>query len=124
VPARDEAAVLSETLPTWLAQGADELCVLDDGSTDATPRLLAAAAGVRVLRGAPLPPGWTGKNWACHQLGEAATGDVLVFTDADVSWRPGALDRVVDELVATGPGSSPSGRASAARRWASGWSCR
>jgi hypothetical protein len=104
VPARNEAAVLPDTLPTWLAQRADELCVLDDGSTDATPRLLAAAPGVRVLQGAPLPPGWTGKNWACHQLGEAATGDVLVFTDADVSWRPGALDRVVDELMATEAG--------------------
>lgn len=104
VPVRDEAAVLPETLPTWSAQGADELCVLDDGSTDATPRLLADAPAVRVLRGAPLPPGWTGKNWACHQLAEAATGDVLVFTDADVSWRAGALDRVVDELVVTRAG--------------------
>ena len=103
VPVRDEAAVLPETLPTWLAQGADELCVLDDGSADATPRLLAAA-GVRVLTGAPLPPGWSGKNWACHQLAEAATGDVLVFTDADVAWRSGALGRVVDELVATDAG--------------------
>jgi hypothetical protein len=103
VPVRDEAAVLPETLPTWLAQGADELWVLDDGSTDATPQLLAAA-GVRVLGGRPLPPGWTGKNWACQQLGRAATGDVLVFTDADVAWRPGALDLVVDELVGTEAG--------------------
>jgi hypothetical protein len=104
VPVRDEAAVLPATLPTWLEQGADEVCVLDDGSTDATPQLLAAAAGVRVLSGAPLPPGWSGKNWACHQLAQAAGGDVLVFTDADVAWRPGALAQVVDELVATGAG--------------------
>ncbi|MDF1522193.1 MAG: glycosyltransferase family 2 protein [Trueperaceae bacterium] len=108
VPARDEAATLPSTLPTWLAQGADEVLVLDDGSRDATPRLVAdAAAGapaLRLLRGMPLPAGWSGKNWACHQLAGAATGDVLVFTDADVAWSPGALERVVAELAATDAG--------------------
>jgi len=108
VPVRDEAVVLPETLPTWLAQGADEVLVLDDGSVDATPALLASAAEtaatLRVLRGAPLPAGWSGKNWACHQLAGAARGDVLVFTDADVAWTAGALARVVDELDATDAG--------------------
>jgi len=103
VPARNEAEVLPATLPTWLAQGADEVLVLDDGSSDATPRIIAVA-GVRALTGAPLPEGWTGKNWACHQLARAATGDVLVFTDADVAWRPGALAVVVAELEASGAG--------------------
>lgn len=104
VPARDEGETLPRTLPTWIAQAADELIVLDDASTDATPRILAAAPGVRVVNGAPLPPGWSGKNWACHQLAAAARGEVLVFTDADVAWAPGALDRVVDEMLATGAG--------------------
>jgi hypothetical protein len=108
VPVRDEARVLPETLPTWLAQGADEVVVLDDGSSDATPALLAAAAKdaptLRVVRGAPLPEGWSGKNWACHQLAGVARGDVLVFTDADVAWTAGALTRVVDELRATDAG--------------------
>lgn len=108
VPARDEAAVLPATLPTWLAQGADEVLVLDDASTDATASILAAAAHgaprLRTLAGRPLPLGWSGKNWACHQLARAASGDVLVFTDADVAWTPGALARATDELVATGAG--------------------
>jgi len=91
IPARDEALNLPTTLPRVLAQGADEVIVLDDGSTDATPEILAGFPGLRVLRGKPLPGGWIGKNWACHQLAQAATGDVLVFTDADVTWEPGAL---------------------------------
>lgn len=47
--------------------------------------------GFRLLEGKPLPPGWTGKNWACWQLAQAARGEVLVFTDADVAWGEGAL---------------------------------
>lgn len=98
VPARNEAHNLRRTLPTLLAQGAHEVIVLDDHSSDETP-LLAARLGARVLSGAPLPPGWLGKTWACQQLSEAATGDVLIFTDADVLWQPGALDAVVEALL-------------------------
>ena len=98
VPARDERATLPSTLPTWLAQDAVEVLVLDDGSSDGTGAYLeTVAAGeprLRVVQGAPLPPGWSGKNWACAQLARAARGDLLVFTDADVAWSPGALAAV------------------------------
>jgi len=104
IPARNEVLALPETLPGYLAQGADEVIVLDDQSTDGTGALLAATPGVRVIAGSPLPPGWSGKNWACHQLSEAASGEVLLFTDADVRWSPGALDAVVAELQATRAG--------------------
>jgi glycosyltransferase involved in cell wall biosynthesis len=104
IPARNEALVLPETLPGMLAQGADEVIVLDDQSDDGTAELLAAAAGLRVVRGVPLPPGWSGNNWACHQLAQAARGEVLVFTDADVRWSAGALDAVVAEMQATRAG--------------------
>ena len=43
-----------------------------------------ARLGARVLCGVPLPPGWVGKSWACEQMAGAASGDVLIFTDADV----------------------------------------
>ncbi|MEF2276932.1 glycosyltransferase family 2 protein [Deinococcus sp. YIM 134068] len=106
VPARDEAHNLPRTLPGLLAQGADEVLVLDDGSGDGTGevarRLCAGVPGARVLEGRPLPPGWHGKPWACQQLGEAATGDLLIFTDADVDWRPGALGAVLHELSRSG----------------------
>ncbi len=95
VPARDEAARLSHTLPGLLAQPAAEILVLDDSSRDPTAEVVGnAAAGdprLRLLTGAPVPPGWVGKNWACQQLADAATGDLLVFCDADVTLRPGAL---------------------------------
>lgn len=98
VPARDEAHNLARTLPALLAQGAHEVIVLDDHSSDGSAAL-AAGLGARVVRGAALPPGWLGKTWACQQLGQAATGDVLVFTDADVLWNAGALSAVVHTLL-------------------------
>jgi glycosyltransferase involved in cell wall biosynthesis len=101
VPARNEAHNLPHTLPGLLAQGAHEVLVLDDGSTDGTAEL-ARDLGARVIPGQRLPDGWHGKPWACQQLGEAAKGDVLVFTDADVSWHAGALDAVLRELERTG----------------------
>ena len=96
VPARNEAANLPETLPRVLAQrGVHEVIVLDDASTDATAAILQAFAAenptLRVLSGQPLPFGWGGKNWACHQLAQAATGDIFIFTDADVRWTEGTL---------------------------------
>lgn len=96
VPARNEAVNLAETLPLLLEQGADEVLVLDDVSDDETPQVIAEFSGVRCIGGKPLPTGWTGKNWACHQLSQRATGDILVFTDADVSWAPGALASLLD----------------------------
>lgn len=95
VPARNEADNLRETLPLLLAQGADEVIVLNDDSTDETRAILAEFRGVKVLEGEPLPPGWSGKNWACHQLSQRASGDIFVFTDADVSWEPNVLDEVL-----------------------------
>jgi len=96
IPARNEAANLPQTLPRVLAQrGVHEVVVLDDASTDATADLLQSFAAeypaLRVLSGHPLPPGWGGKNWACHQLAKAATGDIFIFTDADVRWTEGTL---------------------------------
>jgi glycosyltransferase involved in cell wall biosynthesis len=96
VPARDEAARLPATLAGLIEAPAEEILILDDGSTDATADVVSAVRDprVRLITGRPTPPGWVGKNWACHQLAAAARGELLVFCDADVRWRPEALDAV------------------------------
>ena len=105
VPARDEAHTLAHTLPRLLAQGAHEVLVLDDHSADDTARvagaLCAPVPGARVIAGEALPAGWHGKPWACMQLGRAATGEVLIFTDADVCWEPGTLNALLRRLEET-----------------------
>ncbi|HEU4881351.1 MAG TPA: glycosyltransferase [Longimicrobium sp.] len=112
VPARDEADNLRRTLPLLLALDYPrlEVLVLDDRSTDGTADVAEAFGGgggapLRVLRGSDPPPGWVGKNWACHQLSEAATGDVLVFCDADVEAAPSALRRTIAMMQTHGAGA-------------------
>lgn len=107
VPARDEAAVLPESLPSLLAQdypGRVEIFLIDDGSTDGTGTL----AGELALRhgGLPLtvdspgepPAGWTGKLWAVrHGIGLARARDpeFLLLTDADIAHEPDSLRELV-----------------------------
>lgn len=105
IPARNEAHNLPQTLPQLLAQPATEILLLDDRSSDGTAEVAGQLAGAdrrfRLLVGQELPEGWKGKNWACHQLSQAALGEVLIFTDADVRWNPGALDAVLEGLERT-----------------------
>jgi hypothetical protein len=79
-----------------------EIVLVDDRSTDATPRILARLARqiprLKVVTVAELPPGWLGKNHANMLGAQAATGEILVFTDADVMLAPSTLDRAVAHL--------------------------
>jgi len=94
IPARNEEANIGPCVRSLLAQEYPDLevFVLNDHSTDRTGAILAeiqaADARLRVLSGQELPQGWLGKHWACHQLGQAATGDLLLFTDADTRHGP------------------------------------
>lgn len=105
IPARNEAAIIGATVQDLLVQEYAnlEILVLDDRSEDATAEVVCdisrQAPQVRLLCGEPLSPGWTGKNWACTQLAEAARGEILLFTDADVRWQPGAIRSVVAAMV-------------------------
>lgn len=97
VPARNEARNIRRCLESLLAQEYPlmEVLVLDDNSTDETPRIVAEMARkdprLRLIRGQPLPQGWMGKNFACHQLAQEARGRWLLFTDADTVHHPQTL---------------------------------
>jgi cellulose synthase/poly-beta-1,6-N-acetylglucosamine synthase-like glycosyltransferase len=100
IPVRNEAGTLLDHLPAMLRQKVGEVIVLDDESTDdswAQAESLVAEH-FTVVSGAPTPPSWVGKNWACHQLAAVATGSVLIFCDADVQLADGAIDRVLDAM--------------------------
>lgn len=94
VAARNEEADLPGCLDDLLRQDHPdlEILVVDGGSTDRT-REVARARGprVRLLDEPALPPGWVGKNWACDVGYRAASGDLLLFTDADVRYHPTAV---------------------------------
>ena len=106
IPARNESATIETVVRSVLASTYRplELLVVDDRSTDDTAviveRLAAADARVRLVRGAPLPPGWYGKPWACLQGYRAAKGMLLLFTDADTRHHPELLARSVGALLA------------------------
>jgi chlorobactene glucosyltransferase len=100
VPARDEAASIGACVHSLLAQDYPnfEIIVLDDESSDGTAEIVRRDPRVHVIAGAPRPDGWTGKNWACHQLATHARGAVLCFVDADTILSPDALSGAVGEL--------------------------
>lgn len=79
-----------------------EFIILNDKSTDTTQRLLEAeTAGdsrFTLIQGAELPPGWVGKVHACHQLQQAATGEYLLFADADITFSPQAIGQSLSLL--------------------------
>lgn len=102
VPARNEALNIRACIESLLAQDYPhfEIVVLDDHSEDETGAILRQLVAqqpnnhlLKGMAGAPLPDGWAGKNWACHQLAQAAdpTSSYLLFTDADTIHHPHAL---------------------------------
>jgi len=95
IPARDEDRNLPTVLAGLASQTAAprEVLVVDDGSTDTTAAV-AAAQGARVLAGAPLPSGWTGKPWALYQGVRVAEAPLVVCLDADVDPSPHLLARL------------------------------
>jgi chlorobactene glucosyltransferase len=101
VPARDEEKNIGACLEGLLKQDYPnlEILVLDDDSNDRTVEKVRQFAAkdlrVRFFTGKPLPTSWLGKNWACHQLSEQATGEIFIFTDADNRYAPPAVAHTV-----------------------------
>ena len=99
--ARDEEEKLPGALATLVAVDYPnlEIVAVDDRSSDTTSRILDEFAAnhpqLRVVHVRELPAGWLGKPHALQKGYEVSTGEWLVFTDADVKFRPDALRRVV-----------------------------
>lgn len=113
VAARNEELDLPATLDGLLAQDYPnlEIIVVEDSSTDRTREVIdARAPPVRRVDLPPLPAGWVGKNWACWNGARAATGEWLLFEDADVRTHPTAVRTTLEwaerehaDLASIGP---------------------
>ena len=90
IPACNEEKHIQEALQSVLNQDYEslEFIIINDRSTDQTGAILTrmekADPRLRVLRITELPLGWLGKNHALYYGAQNATGEWLLFTDADV----------------------------------------
>lgn len=108
VPARNEARNIERLVRSVLATTwADlELIVVDDHSSDGTGALARTAGHgdprLVVIEPPALPDGWFGKQWACWCGAQRATGDVLLFADADTWHAPALVARMLRALDESG----------------------
>lgn len=106
VPARDEERSIERTVRALLAQTwpALEVIVVNDRSTDATGAILSSIRDPRlvVVNGVEPPPGWLGKPHALHLGAQRATGELLLFMDADIIYAPDAVAAAVTRLEESG----------------------
>jgi glycosyltransferase involved in cell wall biosynthesis len=109
VPARNEEHAIRATLESLLAldYANYEIIAVNDRSDDATGAQMqevaagaAARSRLHVIHVPDLPPGWMGKTHAMWTAAAQATGDWLLFTDADVLFKPDSVRRVMAYAVA------------------------
>jgi chlorobactene glucosyltransferase len=101
IPARNEArniegcvrSVLTNDYPHF------ELIVVDDQSTDGTGALARGITGVTVIETGAPPEGWFGKQWACQTGANYATGEIILFADADTRHRHDLITRSVNAIL-------------------------
>jgi len=97
IPARNEEKNIGRCLESLKSQNYPnyEVIVLDDQSEDNTSQIVknwqTKFSNLQLVHGKSLPAGWSGKNWACHQLSEVAQGEYFIFADADTRQHPNAL---------------------------------
>lgn len=105
IPARNEAKNIKECLESVLDQNIKlyEVIVLDDQSTDNTAGIVEAMLpefnNLKLIKGGLLPSGWLGKNFACHQLYKASSGNLLLFIDADVKLKRMAISLAIKQML-------------------------
>jgi len=101
IPARNEEKNIGKLLSALQQQDYPELEVIacNDHSSDGTEEILNWFAGedprFRWFMGEKLPADWLGKNFACHQLAQKASGEIYLFLDADVELSSDAVSKAV-----------------------------
>ena len=99
IPARNE----EKNLPNLLGSlnnstvKVKEVIVVDDSSTDLTSEI-SKKYGVKVINLKSLPEGWLGKSWACYNGANAATGDYLIFLDADTMLEKDGIEKMISSI--------------------------
>ena len=100
IPSRNEENTLPNLLRSLEGQlsSKDEVIVVDDHSEDRT-KTVAEISGAKVLESLPTPEGWIGKTWACSQGARMASGEILVFLDADTVLEKNGLKNIIETYV-------------------------
>ncbi len=100
IPARNEEKNISKLLKSINNQNfkIDEVIVVNDHSIDKT-KSISESLGAKVLDAKDLPNGWKGKPWACFQGANLASGEVLIFLDADTTFENDGLKKIIDTFL-------------------------
>lgn len=108
LPARNEEGFIGKCLDSLALQDYPnyEIIAIDDSSDDSTGKIIADYARknskiIHVSAG-PKPQGWMGKNWACMEGYKKASGDLLLFTDADTKFAKNVVSLAVSHLESLG----------------------
>ncbi len=104
LPARNEEERIRNCLDSLINQDYQncEIIVIDDSSEDATGKIIAEYSkkyeNVISVTARPKPEGWVGKNWACMEGYQKASGELLLFTDADTKHEKKVTSLAVNHL--------------------------
>ncbi len=105
LPARNEEEFIGKCLDSLIQQDYEnyEIIVIDDSSNDTTGKIISEYAKkyskIIPVSARPKPDGWMGKNWACMEGYRKATGELLLFTDADTKHSKNVLSLAVSHLI-------------------------
>jgi len=105
LPARNEEKFIGKCLDSLIKQDYDnyEIVTINDSSNDATGDIIKKYSEkfpkVISVDAKPKPDGWMGKNWACIEGYKKASGDLLLFTDADTVHTSSVISLAVSHLL-------------------------
>ena len=105
LPARNEEKFIEKCLDSLVGQDYDdyEIIAINDSSNDSTGSIMKGYSEkfskVIFVDAKPKPDGWMGKNWACMEGYKKASGNLLLFTDADTVHTNSVISLAVSHLL-------------------------